>query len=275
MNRSRSRPVGRNGKSAGHSAKKAVAQVKKPLWRRAPAVWLGGFATIILGGALANLLSNQAQQQISPSPSESQAASPSITARPLPSSHSLITVNPTTTREAGPPLTVVSEDPINPQDNGGIWAFPDKFILTSSQLMVLNGLKDIYDQDIRLGFNLDSADTEAEYAAGWGTDSWKPDYFSNYTVSINPGAQQIFNLRTVTLRHSCSFEYRLTVLDGTRKVSQIISDGGQFFRVTAIRKEPAGPGMRFPAYQAVYAGGVENENGNGAYVRVNPETFLG
>jgi hypothetical protein len=255
-----------------------------------------------------------------------------MTSRSLPSSHPLATVKPTSIRETKPPLTIVSEDPINPQDNGGIWAFPGKFILTSSQLKTLNGLRNIYDQDnwffahggfepatdtqlvvqnnrsylvrvidmnvikycgaplsgtlfynpnqgadqdIRLGFNLDSTDTEAEYAMGWGANGWKPDYFSNYTVSIKPGAQQVFNLRTAVTKHSCSFEYRLTILDGTRKVNQIVNNGGQFFRATAIRRKFVGVGMRFSAYQVEYAGGVENEEGNGAYVRVNPETFRG
>jgi hypothetical protein len=64
-----------------------------------------------------------------------------MTSRSLPKSHPLATVKPTSIRETKPPLTIVSEDPINPQDNGGIWAFPGKFILSSSQLKTLNGLK--------------------------------------------------------------------------------------------------------------------------------------
>jgi hypothetical protein len=321
------------GKSqaAGRQTNKAAAKSKKPLWRRASAAWLGGLATVILGGALANILSSQAQQQIpSLNPAESLAASPSAP-RLLPDSHSSDSSKPTPTREAGPPLKVISEDPINPGDIGGVWMFPGKLALSSSQLKALNGMKSIYDKDdwffahggyepstdtqlvvqnnrshlvriidmrvikactaplggtlfyapdqgsdaeIRLGFNLDSADTEAESAAGWDPGQWKPDYFANYTVSIQPGSQQVFNLRAVVREHSCTFKYQLTILDGSRKVRQIIGDGGQSFRASALRRDKAGA-VSFPGYQAAYVGGAYNENRNGAYFRVDPDTFNG
>jgi hypothetical protein len=320
------------GQATGRQTNKAATKSKKPLWRRAPAAWFGGLVTVILGGALANILSSQAQQQIpSLSPSESLAASPSMPLRPLPESHSPASSRPTQTREAGPPLTVISEDPIDPGDIGGVWMFSGKFALSSSQLKALNDMKSIYDKDnwffahggyepntdtqlvvqnnrnylvriidmrvikacaaplsgtlfyapdqggdaeIRLGFNLDSADTEAESAAGWDSSQWKPDYFANYTVSIQPGSQQVFNLRAVVKEHSCTFNYQLTVLDGTKKVHQTISDGGQPFRVSAPMRDNSGA-ARFSGYQVVYTGGVYNANGNGAYVRVNPDTFNG
>jgi hypothetical protein len=65
------------------------------------------------------------------------------------------------------------------------------------------------------------------------------------------------------------------MLDGTRKVNRIVNNGGQFFVRLLLGGKLVDVGMRFSAYQVVYAGGVENEEGNGAYVRVNPETFRG
>jgi hypothetical protein len=130
------------------------------------------------------------------------------------------------------------------------------------------------DGEIRLGFNLDSADTEAESAAGWGTSQWKPDYFANYTVSIQPGAQEVFNLRTVVTKYSCTFEYQLTILDGVKKTYQIVKDGGQPFRASALTRGHSAMGS-YSGYQVMYAGGVYDEKGNGAYVRVSPDTFTG
>jgi hypothetical protein len=319
------------GPATGHPTNKAAAKSKKPLWRRAPAAWLGGLVTVILGGALANILSSQAQQQIpSLTPSESSAASP-IPPRPLPDSHSTVSNRPSPVREAGPPLTVISEDPIDPGDIGGVWMFPGKLALSSSQLKTLNDMKSIYDKDdwffahggyepstdtqlvvqnnrnylirvidmrvikactaplsgtlfyapdqgsdaeIRLGFNLDSADTEAESATGWNSSQWKPDYFANYTVSIQPGSQQVFNLRAVVKEHSCTFKYQLTILDGIKKVHQTISNGGQSFRVSAPKWDNSGA-VSFSGYQVVYPGGVYNPNGKDAYFRANPDTFSG
>jgi hypothetical protein len=222
---------------------------------------------------------------------------------------------------------VVSEDPINLNDIGGTWAFPQRLILSSADLAHINSLTireanmpafanwafshggyapntdtqlivennrsypvriiDMNvakscgppltgtllfspnaggDADIRLGFNLDSDNTEAYAATGWDATAWKPDYFANFTVSVNPGSQQVFNLRTVVSKFSCQFQFKMTVLDGKKKVTELMDDQGQPFRVSA--------GLpNFSRYSVLYVGGVENPAGNDSYVRVNPKTF--
>jgi hypothetical protein len=125
------------------------------------------------------------------------------------------------------------------------------------------------DTTVGLGFNLDSSDTEAEQAQGTGVDQWKPGYFVKYTISIQPGAQQVFDLWALTAKYACSYEYQATVLDGSRKVNQIIEDGNEPFRATALRINPQPPDLS--AYEAVYIGGAGTKTG--AFVRVDPKTY--
>jgi len=125
------------------------------------------------------------------------------------------------------------------------------------------------DATIGLGFNLDSPDTEAEQAKGIGVDQWQPDYFAKYTISIQPGGQQVLDLWASISKYACSYEYQATILDGSRKVSQTIADGGRPFRATALRINPQPPDLS--SYKAVYIGGAGTKTG--AFIRVNPRTY--
>lgn len=232
-----------------------------------------------------------------------------------------------------PPLSVVSEDPLN-GDDLGVWVFPSKIPFSSAQLAhasaLLHGpvtdLADYFfslggyaknadtqlvlqndsnepvsildlrvikncgppltgtlfdappqgsDDDVRLGFDLDSADTDAEAAEGWDTARWKPDYFESKYISFRPGEQRVLNIRAVTSRHACIFSYQATVLEGKTKFYQTIDDGGQKFRVTALvdtsSKAP------FARYAGLYAGGVLTEfhHHHGEFVKEDPKTYPG
>ena len=127
------------------------------------------------------------------------------------------------------------------------------------------------DSTIGLGFNLDSSDTDAETARGTGSATWTPGYFDNYTISLDPGEQQVFDIYTVTTSHACAYRLQATVLDGSKKVYQLIGDGTEPFRVTAM---PGSSGSDFSAYNAVFLGGAAS-SGNGAFVRVNPKDPFG
>jgi hypothetical protein len=112
---------------------------KKPLWRK-PVVWLGGAATTVATGVLTSLLVNvlSAQsQQVIAQPSSAPAAPTSMQSH-VPRTNPRRITSPSASRSSGPPLTVVSEDPINPEDNGGEWVFPGKVVLTQSELKTLN-----------------------------------------------------------------------------------------------------------------------------------------
>lgn len=130
------------------------------------------------------------------------------------------------------------------------------------------------DPTIQLGFNLDSADTEAETVdAADNFTVQKPDYFAGHTVTIQPGAQQVFNIKTVTSKQSCSFRFLFSLLVGSRKAYQLIGDGSQPFRISALIG--TGPAVvHFADYSMVYAGGLASPAGNNdRFVPVNPKTY--
>lgn len=286
---------------------------KAPFWRK-PAVWLGSLATVVLGGVLISVLSAEAQRIVPSAPA-------SLTPAPERSGSA----------GAGPPLIVVSEQPLN-VDDFAYWSFPGRLVLSPSQLKHLNSIfladptslpvanyfdslggyalagtetqvvvqnkrshpvriidmhviKSCHapptgtvfdspgqaaDETIGLEFNLDSADTGAKIARGYGT-SPTTDYFSEYTISIEPGSQQVLRLETATSHHSCTFWYRATILDGEKKVYQLIGDGRQPFRISSGTN---GTAINYlSGYSVAYVGGPGSPSRNGAFVRVNPKTY--
>jgi hypothetical protein len=126
------------------------------------------------------------------------------------------------------------------------------------------------DPTVQLGFDLDSLDTEAKTSDIAGVH--QPDYFDQHTVTIKPGAQQVFNIKAVTARQACSFRFLFTLLIGSRKTSQLIGDGSQPFRESAsIITRSIHP---FTHYAAMYAGGVASPPGNqDKFVSVDPQEF--
>jgi hypothetical protein len=130
------------------------------------------------------------------------------------------------------------------------------------------------DNDIRIGFNLDSADTGAESAEGWNTAIWKPDYFESKYISFRPGQQRVLNIRAVTAKHACTFSYQATVLEGKTKFYQSIDDNGRPFRVNAIIDSPSNaPCAR---YASLYVGGpLTMLHHHGDFVKEDPGTYKG
>lgn len=120
------------------------------------------------------------------------------------------------------------------------------------------------DFSIRMGFNLDSPEPVALEIHGNQIPDSAPYYFADYTVSINPGAQQVFDLFAQALNHACTFRYRATILEGKTKVYQVIGDGNEPFRVSGLRNNSA--------YSVMYAGGIYSPFEKGQYVRANPKT---
>ena len=128
------------------------------------------------------------------------------------------------------------------------------------------------DPTIQLGFNLDSPSTEAETSSEAVASDWKPDYFAGHTVTVMPGAQQVFNIRVTTLKQSCAFRFLLSLLVGSRKTYQLIDDSGSPFRISAIAGTAAE--LKYSAYEAMYAGGVASPpRDHDRFVRVNPKTY--
>ena len=298
-------------------------------WWRKPAVWAGGVATVVVAGVLVNVLTPPAQRLTASAEPTVTVTTPNDATKEASASKGPGKPTPNTTPKT-PPLSVVSEDPLN-LDYLGIWAFPGQISLTSGQLTHLNSLHSVTDRanyfyslggyamnadtqlvlqndsnqpvsildlrvikkcgppltgtlfdappqegnwDVRIGFNLDSADSDAESATGWDTGAWKPDYFEDKYISFRPGQQQVLNIRAVADRHACIFSYQATVLEGKTKFYQTINDEGQPFRVTSLVEH--GSRNSFDRYAALYVGGVYTEwptHHHGEYVKENPKTY--
>ena len=322
-----SRKTRQRRKPSSVPAKKPPARAEKPLRRRI-ALWAGGLGTAVATGVLVNILTLQAQRATQP-PGQAPKSSGIISPRPAFSGPSSNGPSPA---PSGPPLTVVSEDPLNIAQMV-VWVFPTEYLPnqaqlnyvsslieapglgsrpafnqwfysrgafeaggTSTQLVIqnnrsypiriidINVMKDCrvpltgtlffgaggaIDATVGLGFNLDSSDTEAELARGTGVDQWKPHYFTQYTISIQPGAQQVFDLWTVTAKYACSYEFQATILDGNHKVNQTIEDGNYPFRATALKINLQPPDLS--SYKAAYIGGAGTKTG--AFIRVDPKTY--
>jgi hypothetical protein len=127
----------------------------------------------------------------------------------------------------------------------------------------------------RMGFDLDLPDPEAMLWSE-GSSNYNQPYFGSYTISLAPGAQQVFNIVAGTSKYSCTFEFRITILDGVREVQQLIGDGAQPFRVTAVSLLGLSGNDRRPPfddYKILYVGGLNSPSPTGNYARANPQRY--
>jgi hypothetical protein len=124
------------------------------------------------------------------------------------------------------------------------------------------------DSGIKIGFNLDSAYSYALQLPSGNIGPYSyPYYFANYTVSINPGAQQVFDLFAQAFYHACAFRYLLTILEGSVKVYQVIGDGSAPFRISGLR-------TGYSAYPVIYTVHEFSSAVDGSgFSRVAPKTF--
>ena len=305
-----------------------------PWWHK-PIVWAGGVGTLVAAGVLTGVLVNVLTP---PAQKLAESAEPTVTLTPLNAAPRATSVSkrhnnpkPTPTPTT-PPLSVVSEDPLN-LDDLGVWTFPDKIPFSSSQLAEANMLlhralvnitvitrlgnyfyslggyaintetqlviQNNSDQpvsildlrvikncgpplsgtffdspgqasgmDIRIGFNLDSTDTDAEFANAGPASTWKPGYFESRYITFRPGEQRVLNIQAATTKHACNFSYQATVLEGKTKFYQTIDDDGHPFRVSAF--SPCSH------YASIYIGGALSMlHHHGRFVKKDPKTFRG
>ena len=121
-------------KTASALAGKPPVQKPKPWWRRI-SVWAGGLGTAVATGVLVNVLTLQAQRATEPSAPASKSSAV-ISPRAAFSGRSSDKPSPT---PSGPPLTVLSEDPLN-IGQMVVWVFPGEFLLNKKQLNYINSL---------------------------------------------------------------------------------------------------------------------------------------
>jgi hypothetical protein len=124
------------------------------------------------------------------------------------------------------------------------------------------------ESSVELGFNLDVPDGEARVSDGLHlVSASSPAYFSKYTISIPPGKQQVLDMYATTTRYRCSFRYGVTLLNGDKKEYQLIGNGADPFRVSALAD--------FSKYSIIYAAGATSPAPNGAWTRVSPYKYAG
>jgi hypothetical protein len=124
------------------------------------------------------------------------------------------------------------------------------------------------ESSVELGFNLDAPDGEARVSDGLHmVSASSPVYFSKYTINILPGKQEVLDMYATTTRYRCSFRYGVTLLNGDKKEYQLIGNGANPFRVSALAD--------IPKYAVIYAAGATSPAPRGAWTRVSPDKYAG
>jgi hypothetical protein len=112
-----------------------------------------------------------------------------------------------------------------------------------------------------IGFDLDSSDTSArprdrQSRAGISTRH----YFEAKTISLKPGEQEVLQVLAKTWKYYCQYRIEMTVLDGSKTTTQMISNGDQPFQVTGVMvtDDHGINRIAYSRYRAVYLGGVNS-----------------
>lgn len=73
-------------------------------------------------------------------------------------------------------------------------------------------------------------------------------YFAAHSISLEKGEQAVFQIAANSTRY-CQYQIALTVVDGTKTLTETVSDHGQPFKVTGLLPETS--------YSALYVGATE------------------
>jgi hypothetical protein len=125
------------------------------------------------------------------------------------------------------------------------------------------------DASVAIGFDLDSTRSIAQVITDFG--EWQGDYFAKYTVSLKPGEQQTFQIRSKTSRQYCEYTLELTIIDEGKTVTQPLNNDGKPFRVTALVFDESSDRIEYGRYQAAYIGGVLTPNGE--FTQIDPSAY--
>lgn len=132
------------------------------------------------------------------------------------------------------------------------------------------------DLDTQMLVNLDDPLAPSKYIANVnGQASGGTNFFQHFTVSLKHNEQFTFLVNASTVKQYCAFTFRMIVLDGSRTLTETVSDNGKPFQVTAIYgQDSVSPGA-FSRYQELYVGGVAatNFSSKGKWIQVNPASY--
>ena len=126
--------------------------------------------------------------------------------------------------------------------------------------------------NVDVGFNLDAQFPIAQDARNAALSG---NYFAEHTISLRRGETQTLLVHAITRRQFCHFTYQLIVDNGSKQVSEPISDHGKPFVVTApLIQFHSNGSASFTSYRTLYVGGVANPANDG-YVPADPNTYNG
>jgi hypothetical protein len=126
------------------------------------------------------------------------------------------------------------------------------------------------DVSAHLYFDLNDPQAPASYTNA-NSGIRHPDYFGNYTISLEYGEIFTFQITTSVTNKYCQFTLELAGIADGKNFTESVNNNGRPFRVTSLLPQAT-------AYQDLYASGAaggykENQNGTGLWIRANPKSY--
>lgn len=98
------------------------------------------------------------------------------------------------------------------------------------------------------------------------SEDFAVEYFSARDVTLTRGEQETFDVPVTSKTYSCSFTIRASILEGDRRSTLVVDDGGKPFTVTPL--------LPLESYRALYIGGVlSGGRCPEGWSRQDPQTF--
>jgi hypothetical protein len=132
------------------------------------------------------------------------------------------------------------------------------------------------DLDTQMLVNLNDPLAPSKYIANVnGQTSGGTNFFQHFTVSLKRNEQFTFLVNAYTATQYCAFTFRMSVLDGSRTLTEAVSANGKPFQVTAIYGQGSASPGALSRYHELYVGGVADTSSSehGKWVQVNPATY--
>lgn len=281
-------------KRANGQQRKPQSPAKAPWWKH-PLVWLGGLATLLAGGAATAFGTGIGDSLFSAVHNPPGNAAAAVTAGPP------VVIDAVTPDGEGDgfsyvlpqrlilaPQQLKSLNKLGPNDpqydqwftsRGGAVPSPAllKLVVEGNRshpvLIIDMGIVDHCTNALAgtLFSNGSNGGSIADLAVQFDLDLPHPvpvngnaggNYFTAHSISLKKGEQAVFEIAASSARY-CQYQIALTVVDGTKTLTETVSDHGQPFKVTGLL-----PKTR---YSALYQGA--NEPGDSApFRRENPAT---
>ncbi|MEO3810085.1 hypothetical protein ABGB17_13885 [Sphaerisporangium sp. B11E5] len=131
------------------------------------------------------------------------------------------------------------------------------------------------DDSVVIGFDLDSPDPRGQEIVD--SIEWRGDYFQKKTISLERDEEITVQIVGVTEKHYCEFVVVMEVLSDAALVRQRVDNHGRPFKVSAVvaHDDSGIPRVDYPAYGALYVGGLASPGTKGKWTRRDPRAYSG